>query len=93
MLSLSISLALAEEGRHGPKLECQVKFAMYLAPNDHARGLLNELKPAIVILSVNLMSRVLMTSFLPGVQSCVVVEFVLMQRVLIWVRGENLRDT
>jgi len=38
-----------EVGRHGSKLECQVKFAEYLAQNSSAWGLLNELKPSAVI--------------------------------------------
>jgi len=38
-----------EVGRHGSKLECQVKFAEYLAQSSSAWGLLNELKPSVVI--------------------------------------------
>jgi len=38
-----------EVGKHGSKLECQVKFAEYLAQNSSAWGLLDELKPKKVI--------------------------------------------
>ena len=38
-----------EVGKHGSKLECQVKFAEYLVRNSSAWGLLIELKPKEVV--------------------------------------------